>query len=120
MQGVLPGGEGGEALLGQLALIQPAVEGPGGLGEAVLCGGDRHHGQMGGRIRLMAQLCGLAEDLAGELVPADIAALVGGVIDAVSVGLDHVHQEPCQIEGVGGRADLVVDHGDAVMGLSDI
>ena len=50
----------------------------------------------------------LAEDFAGEVVPADEATLVGGVVIAVFVGLDHVDQQPRQIPGIGRRADLVV------------
>ena len=83
-QGVAPVGKGGEAVLDEFGLVQAAVEGAGGLAEAVFGGGDGVDD--GGE-------AGLAVDLAGEIVPADVAAFVGGVVVAVAVGLDHVDEE---------------------------
>ena len=59
-------------------------------------------------------------EFAAEIVPADVAALVGRMVIAVFLGLHHVHQEPCQIEGIGRSADLVVDYTYCIMGLADI
>jgi len=109
-QGVAPVGKGGEAVLDEFGLVQAAVEGAGGLAEAVFGGGDRVDD--GGE-------AGLAVDLAGEVVPADVAAFVGGVVVAVAVGLDHIDEEAGQVKGVGGGADLVVDDADLVVGPAD-
>ena len=38
----------------------------------------------------------------------------------VLVGLDHVHQQPRQVQGIGGRADLVAHHPQLVVGLAQL
>ena len=38
----------------------------------------------------------------------------------VLVGLDHVHQQPGQVQGIGGRADLVAHHPQLVVGLAQL
>lgn len=38
--------------------------------------------------------------------------LVGGVIAAVLVGLDHVNQKSCQVIGVGRGSNLIIYHAD--------
>ena len=50
------------------------------------------------------------KDLAGKFIPA-AQSFIGGMVNAVPVGLDHVHHQAGQIIGIGGRADLVIHYG---------
>ena len=67
-------------------------------------------GEMGGVVFAVSVLGCLAEDFAGKVVPANIAAGVGGVVNAVFFGFDHIHQQTGQIVSVRRGADLVVDN----------
>ena len=51
---------------------------------------------------------GCAEDLARELIPG-AESLVGRMVSAVFVGLDHIHKESCEIVSVGRGSDLIIN-----------
>ena len=68
----------------------------------------------------MSEGSGLTEDFFCEIIPADEAALVGCMIVAVFIGLDHVYQKAGKVVGIGRSSDLVTDYGKFVVGFSKI
>ena len=68
----------------------------------------------------MSHLHCLAENLFCKIVPADVAALVGGMIVTVFICLQHVHQKSCQIKCIRRRTDLVIHHSQCVVGLTHV
>ena len=62
----------------------------------------------------------LTEDLFGEIIPADVTALVGCMIVTVFLCLDHIYQQSCQVIGISWSTDLVIDYGECVVCFSKI
>ena len=118
LQCVLPSGQGRKTVLGQFTFIKTGVKGARRFGNTVFRRCDRDYRHMVGIIFRMPHGCGLAEDFHGEIIPADITAFIGGMVITVFFRLNHIYQKAGQVEGVGGRADLVVYYGDVVVGLS--
>ena len=100
----------------KLALVQTAVERPFGFGNAVFFCGHRCYGYL--FVFFVAGFYGLAEDFFGEIIPADIASFVGGMIVAVFLCFDHIYQKHGQIQSVSRRADLIADYPELIVGLS--
>ena len=107
-----------KAIRSKFALVQTAVERPFGFGNAIFFCGHRCYGYF--FVFFVACFYGLAEDFFGEIIPADIAAFVGGMVVAVFLCFDHIYQEHGQVQGVGRGADLVADYPELIVGLSKI
>ena len=56
----------------------------------------------------MPKRCRLAENLYCKVVPAQVSAFVGSVLDAVTIRLYHICQQTRQIRGISRRTDLVI------------
>ena len=52
----------------------------------------------------------LTEDLLCEVIPADVAPLIGSMIISVFVGQNHIYHQTGQVKGVGRGANLVIYH----------
>ena len=68
----------------------------------------------------VAKFRGLTEDFNRKIIPANISALVRGMIITIFLCLDHIGQKTCQVIGVGWGADLIVDNRQFFMCLSDV
>ena len=83
-QCILPGWKRSEAIGCQFALIQTAVERTSSLAQTILLRGHRQD------FRLITSL---TVDFFREFVPADVAALVSGMIIAVLLGFIHINKQ---------------------------
>ena len=62
----------------------------------------------------------MQEYLIGKNIPADIDAFICRMIVCVFFRFSHVDQQSCQIPGVCGRSDLVIDNAEGVILSADI
>ena len=109
VQGILHGGHRREAGFNELGAVQTGVERP-LCGGGILGRGNRDH---------LAGEAGFFHDHLRKVIPGKIT-LVADVINAVFFRGQHIADHAGEIPGIGGRADLVIDHADLFLFLTQV